>query len=97
VRLNGIAKLLVTCDVRNLASEKTILANGGVFEKTESPMRILVLIARQCDILLQVKKMKNRGVSSKEMAGAVGVPVFALNKYTHRRGNLNPPYLWERS
>ena len=30
----GIDKLLVTCDVRNEASEKTILANGGVFEKT---------------------------------------------------------------
>lgn len=30
----GIEKLLVTCDVRNEASEKTILANGGVYEKT---------------------------------------------------------------
>ena len=30
----GIEKLLVTCDVRNGVSEKTILANGGVYEKT---------------------------------------------------------------
>ena len=30
----GIEKLLVTCDSDNTASEKTILANGGVFEKT---------------------------------------------------------------
>ena len=30
----GIPKLLITCDVKNTASEKTILANGGVFEKT---------------------------------------------------------------
>lgn len=29
----GIEKLLLTCDVGNLASEKTIVANGGVFEK----------------------------------------------------------------
>ena len=29
-----IEKLLITCDVRNEASEKTILANGGVYEKT---------------------------------------------------------------
>ena len=29
----GIDKLLVTCDVKNVASEKTILANGGVYEK----------------------------------------------------------------
>lgn len=30
----GITKLLITCDVKNEASEKTILANGGVYEKT---------------------------------------------------------------
>ena len=30
----GIEKLLVTCDVNNKASEKTILANGGVCENT---------------------------------------------------------------
>lgn len=29
----GITRLLITCDVKNIASEKTILANGGVFEK----------------------------------------------------------------
>ena len=29
----GIEKMLVTCDTGNSASEKTILANGGVFEK----------------------------------------------------------------
>jgi len=33
-RKMGIAKLLITCDVKNAASEKTILANGGIFEKT---------------------------------------------------------------
>ena len=30
----GIPKLLITCNVTNEASEKTILANGGVFENT---------------------------------------------------------------
>lgn len=30
----GIEKMLITCNVNNPASEKTILANGGVFEKT---------------------------------------------------------------
>lgn len=30
----GIPKLLITCDVENKASEKTILANGGIYEKT---------------------------------------------------------------
>lgn len=30
----GISRLLITCDVRNKASEKVILANGGIYEKT---------------------------------------------------------------
>ena len=30
----GIGKLLVTCNPGNIASEKTILANGGVYEKS---------------------------------------------------------------
>lgn len=33
-KVMGIQKLLITCDVKNEASEKTILANGGVYEKT---------------------------------------------------------------
>ena len=44
-------------------------------------MRILFLIARQCNILLQVKAMKNKGYGNKEMASAIGVPPFAVGKY----------------
>ena len=47
----------------------------------EPPMRILFLIARQCNILLQVKSMKNKGYANKDMASAIGVPPFAVGKY----------------
>ena len=30
----GITRLLVTCDEKNIASEKTIISNGGVYEQT---------------------------------------------------------------
>jgi len=33
-KVMGIQKLLITCDVSNEASERTILSNGGVYEKT---------------------------------------------------------------
>jgi len=33
-KVMSIGKLLVTCNVKNEASEKTILANSGVYEKT---------------------------------------------------------------
>ncbi len=59
----------------------------------EPPMRILFLIARQCNILLQVKSMKNKGVSGKEMASAIGVPVFALNKYMAQAGKFKSSVL----
>ncbi|WP_310602009.1 GNAT family N-acetyltransferase [Anaerosporobacter sp.] len=29
----GISKVMITCDCDNIASEKTILANGGIYEK----------------------------------------------------------------
>lgn len=29
----GLDKVLVTCDFDNIASKKTITANGGIFEK----------------------------------------------------------------
>ena len=32
-KTRGLSKVLITCDHDNLASEKTILANGGIFEK----------------------------------------------------------------
>ena len=30
----GIEKFLITCDSDNAASEKTIISNGGIYEKT---------------------------------------------------------------
>ena len=47
----------------------------------EPPMRILFLIARQCNLLLQAKAMKAKGLSNKEIASGLGVPPFAVNKY----------------
>ena len=61
----------------------------------EPPMRILFLIARQCNILLQVKEMKGKGISNKDMATAVGVPVFALNKYMAQAGKFKSEVLKE--
>lgn len=59
----------------------------------EPPMRILFLIARQCNILLQVKEMKGKGLSNKDMASAIGVPAFALNKYIAQAGKFKTAVL----
>lgn len=59
----------------------------------EPPMRILFLIARQCNHLLQVKEMKNKGYGNKEMASAIGVPPFAVGKYLTQASKIKSTVL----
>lgn len=47
----------------------------------EPPMRILFLIARQCNLLLQTKELHADGYDVKAMASRLGVPPFAVKKY----------------
>lgn len=47
----------------------------------EPPMRILFLIARQFNQLLQLKSLGAQGLDKGEMARRAGVPPFALGKY----------------
>lgn len=47
----------------------------------EPPMRILFLIARQCNMLLQVKELKAGGYDNKAIGGRIGLPPFIAGKY----------------
>ena len=47
----------------------------------EPPMRILFLIARQCNMLLQVKEMSAKGFDHKAMGSKLGLPPFVAGKY----------------
>ena len=47
----------------------------------EPPMRILFLIARQCNLLLQTKELKSKGHDQRSIASRIGVPPFAAGKY----------------
>ncbi len=47
----------------------------------EPPMRILFLIARQCNMLLQAKELHRRGHDNKFIASAIGVAPFIAGKY----------------
>ncbi len=47
----------------------------------EPPMRILFLIARQCNLLLQAKELKLKGHDQRSIASQIGVPPFAAGKY----------------
>ena len=47
----------------------------------EPPMRILFLIARQCNMLLQVKELKNRGFDNRTIGSKIGIAPFIAGKY----------------
>lgn len=47
----------------------------------EPPMRILFLIARQFNVLLQVKELKGKGYDNKGIGEKVGLPPFIAGKY----------------
>ncbi len=50
----------------------------------EPPMRILFLIARQCNTLLQVKQLKNKGFDNKSIGEKTGLPGFVAGKYVRQ-------------
>lgn len=47
----------------------------------EQPMRILFLIARQCNMLLQAKQLSNKGFDKKKIGEKIGLPPFIAGKY----------------
>lgn len=47
----------------------------------EPPMRILFLIARQCNMLLQVRELKSKGFDNRSISSKIGVPPFVAGKY----------------
>ena len=59
----------------------------------EPPMRILFLIARQCNLLLQTKELKNRGHDNKTIASKIGVPPFAVGKYATQASHFKTSVL----
>ncbi len=60
-----------------------------LLELREPPMRILYLITRQYNILLQLKDMQRRGADNAAMAKAAGIPPFAVGKSLRQASRLS--------
>lgn len=54
----------------------------------EPPMRILFLIARHCNMLLQVKELKNKGFDGRAIASKIGIAPFLVGKYGNQAAKL---------
>ncbi|MCM1190338.1 MAG: DNA polymerase III subunit delta [bacterium] len=59
----------------------------------EPPMRILFLIARQCNMLLQTKELKALGHDNRTIGAKVGIPPFAVQKYLNQAAKFKTPTL----
>ncbi|MBO4749700.1 MAG: DNA polymerase III subunit delta [Lachnospiraceae bacterium] len=45
------------------------------------PLQILAMLARQYNLMLQAKELRNQGMRDKEIASKIGVPPFVVSKY----------------
>ncbi|MDR2546517.1 MAG: DNA polymerase III subunit delta [Lachnospiraceae bacterium] len=55
----------------------------------EPPMRILFLIAREFNNLLQVKELTEKAVDNRTIAAKVGLPPFVIGKYISQSRNFS--------
>ena len=61
--------------------KKTLDCYYELIAEKEPPMRILYLIVRQFNGILQVKDLMSRGISGKEIASKIGAAPFVVGKY----------------
>lgn len=61
----------------------------------EPPLRILSLITRQFNLLMQVKALQKKGLSNKVIGEKVGLPGFIAGKYVAQSRNFDREYLRE--
>lgn len=59
----------------------------------EPPMRILFLIARQCNMLLQAKELKNKGFDNRTIGSKIGVAPFIAGKYLNQAAQFRTSVL----
>ena len=61
----------------------------------EPPMRILFLVARQFNLLMQVKALQKKGFSNKAIGEKVGLPGFIAGKYVTQSSHFSKEDLRE--
>lgn len=59
----------------------------------EPPMRILFLIARQCNMLLQAKELKSSGYDNRTIGTKLGVAPFIASKYLNQAAKFKSAVL----
>lgn len=61
--------------------QKALVLYYDLLAMKVEPIKIITLIARQYNLMLQAKELKKKGFASKDIASKIGVPPFAAKKY----------------
>lgn len=88
---NDIFEMVGAIAVKN--RRKALKLYYDLLELKESPMKILSLIAREFNLLMQVKAIKVNGGSRDDIVKAVGINPFFAGKYISVSGRFSPEYL----
>ncbi len=59
----------------------------------EKPMRILALVGRQFNLLLQVKELRKKGYAGRQIAEKTAIPVFFVGKYISQASAFTEAWL----
>lgn len=68
--------------------KKALMLYYDLLALKEPPMRILFLIARQCNLLLQVKELQKSGYDNKTIGSKTGLAPFIAGKYAAQAGRF---------
>lgn len=79
---NHIFDMISAIASRN--QKKAMALYDQLLSLKEPPMRILFLVARQFQLMLQMKDMKEKRKSSKEMGSAAGLSPYIAEKYARQ-------------
>lgn len=73
-------------------NEKVFRLYGDLLELKEPPPRILHLLGRHINILLQIKEIGN-GISDRDVAKKAGIPYFTVGKYKKQAAHFSKKQL----
>lgn len=74
--------------VANGDTKKALQLYYDLLTLKEEPMHILALIARQCNLLLQIKQLRSQGYNANTIAPKVGLRDFIVRKYLAQAGRF---------
>ena len=90
---NDIFEMVGAIAAKN--KRKALKLYYDLLELKESPMKILSLIAREFNLLMQVKAIKNVGGGKDDIVKATGINPYFVGKYTAVSGRFSSEYLKE--